>query len=55
MASPHKRDPEVLELAKESLRLVVQAEEVLHDLEDHQHKVAAFLQRASQFSDEGDQ
>lgn len=37
------RDPDVARLALESLKLVVKAELLYHDLTEHQQSLAAFL------------
>lgn len=46
----YERDPEVVVLAQRSLKLVVRAELILHDLEEHQREMAAFLERVSRYT-----
>lgn len=51
---PEVRDPEVKELQRDSLRLIIESEKVLTALEDHVALLRTFVQNVRDVSDDPD-
>ncbi|MEO6159144.1 MAG: hypothetical protein ABIQ39_16120, partial [Ilumatobacteraceae bacterium] len=45
------RDPEVERLRVENLKLIVKAENLYHELEEHNEQLAVFLERAYRYTE----